>query len=208
MTYSVETYLQDPFTVYKAYCGLKTHFTSLKYDYKKYKQKLKVSYKQFLSRKDKMFFNYLATVLNESDNTPFFISQFIESPYYVGEILFDKKEALNRYSIWSNRVESMKENYIIDLHNIGLKGYTWKTILQYNKSVHPPLFQMVVRKEITPETYYFIHLLSNYITKTMEAYKNDVIYKEMNIKYLKYGSFINVKLENILKITPKELDKC
>ena len=203
---SVESYLQDPFTVYKAYCGLKTHFTSLKYDYKKYKEKIKVSYKQFLSRKDKMFFQYLATVLNESDNTPFFVSQFIESPYYIGEMIFDKKEAMNRYSTWANRVESMKDNYIIDLHNIGAKGYTWKTLLHYNKSVHPPLFQMVVRKEITPETYYFIHLLSDYITKTMEAYKNDVVYTEMNIKYLKYGAFIDVKIENILKITPKELD--
>lgn len=198
-------YIQDPFTIYKDYCAIKLHFTSYNYNFIKYKGKTRVSKKAFNERHDKPFFNYLATVLNRSDNIPFFVSQFIDSPSWIGDIIFEKDESMKRYTSWVNRIDSIKENYIIDLHNIAAKGYSWKTILGYSLSSHPPLFTLVNQKKITPETYVLLDKISSFISKTIKAYKNDTLYSDLNMKYIKYSYFINIIPEKILQITPKEL---
>lgn len=199
-------YLQEPFELFVDYCAVKKHFTYQPYDIIKYHGKLKVSEKKFRERKDRPFFHYLASVLSKKENIPFFVSQFIDnSNYWIGNILFEKQESMKRYTAWVNRIESMKTNYRIDLTNIARKGYTWKTILGYSVPTHPPLFSMVLKKEITPETYVLIDKISNYIKKTSEAYSDDTIYCELNHKFTKYGSFITVPISTILKLTPKDL---
>lgn len=198
-------FIQDPFTVYKDYCAIKLHFTSPTYNFIQYKGKIRASERSFRERRDKPFFNYLATVLNRSDNAPFFVSQFIENPCWIGDIIFEKEESMRRYTAWTNRIESLKDNYLIDLHNIAAQGHTWKTILGYSLNTHPPLFKLVTQKKITPETYVLLDKLSSFISKTISVYKDDTLYSELNMKYLKYGYFIDISQEKILQITPKDL---
>ena len=86
-------FLQDPFTIYKTYCGVKLHFTTLKYDYTKYIN-YKVSEKTFKKRNDIMFFYSMAQILQKSDNVPFFVSQFIDKVILSSTIILNL-EALN-----------------------------------------------------------------------------------------------------------------
>lgn len=197
-------FLQDPFTIYKTYCGIKLHFTTLKYDYTKYLN-YKVSEKTFKKRNDIIFFYSMAQILQKSDNVPFFVSQFIETPNWIGNFVFEKEEAMKKYTSWANRFEHLKDNYVLDLHTLAEKGYTWEKLLTYSYPNHPILFQLVSQKIITPETYVLIDILSNFISATMKAYANDTLYTDLNLKFLKYRSFLPIDKKIILKYTPKDL---
>lgn len=196
-------YLQAPFTVYADYVAVKAHFTSKTYNYIQYNGKSTVTKKSFDQRKDKPFFYFLATKLNRSENLPFFVSQFIDSNYWIGDLIFDKKESMKRYTAWANRFESILENYRIDLINMA-QNYTWKQLLTYKKGDHPELFKLVRRNAITPESYVLIDRITNFIRTTIDKLK-DPIYSDLNLKYIKYGAFIPITQEKILEITPKEL---
>lgn len=196
-------YLQAPFTVYADYVAVKAHFTSKTYNYIQYNGKSTVTKKSFDQRKDKPFFYFLATRLNRSENLPFFVSQFIDSNYWIGDLIFDKKESMKRYTAWANRFESILENYRIDLINMA-QNYTWKQLLTYKKGDHPELFKLVRRNAITPESYVLIDRITSFIKTTIDKLK-DPIYSDLNLKYIKYGAFIPITQEKILEITPKEL---
>lgn len=196
-------YLQAPFTVYADYVAVKAHFTSKTYNYIQYNGKSTVTKKSFDQRKDKPFFYFLATKLNRSENLPFFVSQFIDSNYWIGDLIFDKKESMKRYTAWANRFESILENYRIDLINMA-QNYTWKQLLTYKKGDHPELFKLVRRNAITPESYVLIDRITGFIKTTIDKLK-DPIYSDLNLKYIKYGAFIPITQEKILEITPKEL---
>lgn len=196
-------YLQAPFTVYADYVAVKAHFTSKTYNYIQYNGKSTVTKKSFDQRKDKPFFYFLATKLNRSENLPFFVSQFIDSNYWIGDLIFDKKESMKRYTAWANRFESILENYRIDLINMA-QNYTWKQLLTYKKGDHPELFKLVRRNAITPESYVLIDRITSFIKTTIDKLK-DPIYSDLNLKYIKYGAFIPITQEKILEITPKEL---
>lgn len=206
MSVSTENILQEPFSVYTDYCIVKAHFTTKHYDIVKYKGKMRVSEKAFRERKDRPFFHYLSRVMSRKDNIPFFVSQFVEnSNFWIGDMILEKDEAMARYTAWANRIEALKSNYVIDLRNIANKGYTWKTILGYRKPNHPDLFRMVVSKAITPETYVLIDKITNFISKTTEAYKDDSVYCQINLKFTKYRTFLVIPEKKILAMTPKEL---
>lgn len=203
MSDTLSDYLQAPFTVYSDYVAVKAHFTTKTYNYIQYNGKSRASQKSFDQRKDKPFFYFLATKLNGSENLPFFVSQFIDNPCWIGDLVFDKKESMSRYTAWANRFESILENYKIDLINMA-QNYDWKQLLSYKKGDHPELFKLVRRKAINPESYVLIDRITDFIQTTIKGL-NDPIYSDLNLKYIKYGTFIPVTKEKILKITPKEL---
>ena len=198
-------YFQDPYTVYYDYCAIKAHFTTVSYDYTKRNGKINVNRKAFEKRGDKPFFMYLARHLNRSDNLPFFIAQFIESPYYIGEIVLEKTEAEQRYRSWSSRMDHLLKHYQLDLQTIKRLGYSWKTILSYKIGQHPPLFVLAYQRKITPETYVFIDRISDYIQKTSKAL-NEKFYTDLNLKFKKYSVFLPITTQKILSVTPKSLD--
>lgn len=196
-------YLQAPFTVYSDYVAVKAHFTTKTYNFIQYNGRSRATKKSFDQRKDKPFFYFLAEKLNRSENLPFFVSQFIDSNYWIGDLVFDKKESMRRYTAWANRFESILENYKIDLFNMAQK-YDWKQLLSYKKGDHPELFKLVRRNAINPESYVLIDRITNFIQTTIDKLI-DPIYADLNLKYIKYGAFIPVTREKILEITPKEL---
>lgn len=196
-------YLQAPFTVYSDYVAVKTHFTTKHYNVIECNGKCKISKKAFEERKDKPFFWYLATKLNRSENLPFFVSQFVESDFYIGDLIFEKKESMRRYSAWCNRFEHIVENYKIDLFNMAQK-YNWQELLSFKKGDHPELFKLLQRKAINPESYVLIDRITDFIQTTIKGLK-DPIYSDLNLKYIKYGAFIPITKEKVLELTPKQL---
>ena len=118
--------------------------------------------------------------------------------------MLEKAIAEKRYSVWAHRLESLTDNYLLDLRNIAIQGYTWNTIFTYKAGTHPPLFLLVHQKKITPETYIFLDYISDFVKITYT--KLDDFYKALNLKFLKYEDFINVNRKKLLEITPKNLN--
>lgn len=199
-----DDYLQDPFTVFKTYCAIKTHFNSNSYDYVKFGGKIRTSEKAYRERKDRSFFIYLAKVLSESDNEPFFVSQFVDkTDTWIGDILFEKNSAMKIYNSWVNRIDMLEQNYIFDINNLNHQGYTWESLFKIEQPDHPKLFKLVMEKRINPETYVLIDKMTGFINKSINILKNDSLYYELNLKYKKYSSFIKYSPQKVFSLTPK-----
>ena len=63
----------QPFDTYKAYLGLKNHFTKEKYDYVKYCGKSRASIESFYKRKDRFFFEKISRQKNDEEVIDFFV---------------------------------------------------------------------------------------------------------------------------------------
>lgn len=202
-----EDYLQDPFACFRTYCAIKSHFSTESYDFIKYNGRINIPRSAYTKRKDKMFFDYLAKKISESDNTYFFVSQFIEnSSLWVGNILFEKEDSEKKYRSWVNRIAMIYDNYANDIYNLKLCHKPWSEILiTQNEIDHPYIFKLVQQRKINPETYTILNTLFNFIHINIEKLQNDTIFCTSNLKYIKYKVFLPVSLKKIANMTPKQL---
>ena len=67
----------QPFDCYKAYLGLKNHFTKDNYDYHRYGGKSRASLNSFYKRRDRFFFEKLSRQKNDDEVIEFFVSNFV-----------------------------------------------------------------------------------------------------------------------------------
>ena len=68
----------QPFDCYKAYLGLKNHFTKPNYDYQRYCGKSRASIQSFYKRKDRYFFEKLSRQKDDTEVIEFFVSNFAD----------------------------------------------------------------------------------------------------------------------------------
>ena len=68
------------FEVYKMYLALKQHFTKEKYDYHKYRGKVRASEDAFEQRHDRYFFKKLATKYSDQEIVDYFVANFVSDP--------------------------------------------------------------------------------------------------------------------------------
>ena len=68
------------FEVYKMYLALKQHFTKEKYDYHKYRGKVRASEDAFEQRHDRYFFKKLATKYSDPEILDYFVANFVSDP--------------------------------------------------------------------------------------------------------------------------------
>ena len=76
----------EGFDAYKTYLALKRHFTS-DYDYFKYNGKVRAGVESFLKRNDRFFFRKLAKKYDDKELVDFFVSNFIVSDNWIGNLI-------------------------------------------------------------------------------------------------------------------------
>jgi len=180
---------------YKTYVALKNHFTSSTYDYFKYNKKTNVSFDSFQKRRDKIFFAKLG---NRKDTylEEFLVSNFIDDPrVWIGELL--SEEAENKYKEWKKKQESL--SYVFRNEIEFLSEYDTKEKLNAFFAVpedgtHPKIFLMLMRKEISMETYLILDSILHFSKKYDRMY-NDLIYKEVSNQCKKYLPFLNLDIQ-------------
>lgn len=180
---------------YKTYVALKNHFTSPTYDYFKYNKKTNVTFDSFQKRKDKIFFAKLGrrkdTYLEE-----FLVSNFIHDPkVWIGELLSDSAE--DTYKEWKRKQESM--SYVFRTEIEFLSEYDTKEKLNQffdvpKDGTHPKIFLMLMRKEISTETYLILDSILNFSKKYDRIY-TDPLYKEVSTRCKKYQPFLNLDIQ-------------
>ena len=66
-----------PADAYRCYLSLKNHFTKPKYDYHKYRGKVRATNAAFYKRKDRFWFEKFARQKDDKEIEEFFVSNFI-----------------------------------------------------------------------------------------------------------------------------------
>ena len=181
--------MMDPFESYKLYNSLKLHFET-GYDAVKYNFKSNVTPQSFFKRKDKYFFAKLAKKYN-GELKDFYISQFINTEKYVGDMM--DSEAEQNYMKYKkvkesiHRVFSVDINKIIDI-NIGVK---FDSLFESVDGQQPQIVQMWMQEDITLETVVILNSILGFIQQEDSKISDTIIWPDNKRKIEKYTPFVS-----------------
>ena len=181
--------MMDPFESYKLYNALKLHFET-GYDAVKYNFKSNVTPQSFFKRKDKYFFAKLAKKYN-GELKEFYISQFINTEKYVGDMM--DSEAEQNYMKYKkvkesiHRVFSVDINKIIDL-NIGVK---FDNLFESVDDQQPEIVKMWMQEDITLETVVILNSILGFIQREDSKISDTIIWPDTKRLIEKYTPFVS-----------------
>lgn len=184
------------FDAYKIYVALKNHFNSQTYDYFKYQGKTRASYKSFLNRNDKHFFEILAKHKNVEK---YILSNIIEKdPNVWASQIANEQEAEENYRKWMRRTESL--TYIFKNELEKLDDDFNNNIVVIDKQ-HPPLLKQVLRKDVSIETLIILNDLCGFFRYWTKNIEENIIwpkYKSIAKKYRPFIAFEHDKMKAIV----------
>ena len=197
----------EPYFLYTTYIGLKSHFTTIKYDFLKYQGKVKQTFEAFNKRTDSNIFRKLASMIEKEEILPFLIAQFVENQHITpAKILEQPIKAQKNYTNWLSRIESVEKTYKEDLFTLAKKSNgDWRNVLRQENVDYPLLFKLVSSRQISPETYCLLDTLFHQTEKSYQGLEKDTLFKSLNLKYRKYRGFLDVTDDDLLVWTPRDL---
>jgi len=191
-----------PVDAYRCYLALKNHFTKDKYDYHKYRGKVRATNEAFYKRKDRFWFEKFARQKKDNEVEEFFVSNFIYSTdpatMWIGEMI---KEGEGRYIDWKKKIQSLSYIFKEEVN----------TLFEQNKvnevfdcsDGHPPILRKYLGGTISLETLVICDSVFDY-RKDFDQRLNDPVWETVSKKMKKYKPFLNIdvpKYKKILKQT-------
>ena len=180
----------EGFDAYKTYLALKRHFTS-DYDYFKYNGKVRAGVESFLKRNDKFFFRKLAKKYDDKELVDFFVSNFIVSDNWIGNLISQESE--DNYVRFKKRRESLIYHFDNELH--WLVDYCRSRDLELNKLLlvednnHPLLLKLLLQKKISIETIIIMDSVLKFL-KHWDNNLDDIVWEEKKRLIVKYNKFL------------------
>lgn len=190
----------SPFETYKAYLGLKNHFTKEKYDWHKYAGKSRASVQSFYKRRDRFFFEKLSRQKDDKEVIDFFVSNFVmcsdPQTLWIGEIV---KGGETCYTDWKKRVQSLSYYFKEEIESI-LTNRDLDSIF-VGKGAHPLLVKEHLSKNISLETLVILDKILDF-RKDFDKKMSDPVWEFLSMRIKKYETFLNIdvfKFKKILK---------
>ena len=183
--------LTEGFDAYKVYLALKQHFTS-NYDYFKYNCKVRAGEESFLKRNDRFFFRKLSKKYNKEELVEFYVSNFIISNNWVGNLVSQESE--DNYVQFKKRRESLSYHFDSELH--WLVDYCRNRDLELNKLLlvedgnHPLLLKLLLQKKVSIETIIIMDDVLKFI-RYWNAKLDDIVWEEKKQLISNYRQFLN-----------------
>ena len=189
-----------PFDAYKCYLAMKNHFTKEKYDYIKYRGKVKATNEAFYKRKDRFWFEKFARQKNDKEIEDFFVANFTScadpESLWIGEMI---KDGEGRYQNWQKKVQSLSyifreeseklfaDNKVDDVFNCS-KG-------------HPIVLKKFLGGNLSLESLVIYDIIFGY-SKNFDKKLKDPVWETVSRRVRKYSPFLNIdvsRYKNILK---------
>jgi hypothetical protein len=199
----------DDFALYKTYVSLKNHFTTDSYDFVKYSGKVNVKEETYHKRSDRQLFHKLSSWLPERIAIPFLVSHFVELSSFSIHFVFENPiKSQKIFDRWKERTSDILGLYERDLRTIATESsHSWTNVINQKDDDYPLLFKLVMSNRISPETYSLLDDLFQHTSKVYKGLDMDVLFLSMNLKYRKYRSFIAPTIQDVLRVTPRDLTK-
>jgi hypothetical protein len=188
----------SPYQVYCEYLALKSHFSSIKYDYFKYNKKVRASESSFVKRKDRYFFEKSSRKYNDKEIVDFLVSNFVAadntSNLWIGEIINSGERT---YQEWMKRQQSL--TYLFKEQSTELFSQTkLENVFDCSKG-HPILLKTFLKSELAPEIMVIYDKIFSYISE-FDKKLLDPVWETVSLKIKKYKPFIQVDIFNYKKI--------
>ena len=184
-----------PYETYVLYLAIKTHFTTVSYDFFKYNKSIKVKEETFNKRKDKIFFQKLALHPEVED---FLVANLSLNPKIYIRSLAYSEECKKTYKSWISKKLSL--TYIFKNEVNTLQNNFNENIISKDNN-HPILFKQYLADVISKETLCIILTLNPQIISYWDdKLKYDLLWQEQRLNIIKYIPFIDFDHEKFKKI--------
>tara|TARA_B100000131_G_scaffold1667_1_gene1772 strand:+ start:474 stop:1067 length:594 start_codon:yes stop_codon:yes gene_type:complete len=189
-----------PADAYRCYLAMKNHFTKDKYDYIKYRGKVRATNEAFYKRKDRFWFEKFARQKSDKEVEEFFVANFTScadpESLWIGEMI---KDGEGRYQNWQKKVQSLSyifreeseklfaDNKVDDVFNCS-KG-------------HPIVLKKFLGGNLSLESLVIYDIIFGY-SKNFDKKLKDPVWETVSRRVRKYSPFLNIdvsRYKNILK---------
>ena len=187
-----------PADAYRCYLALKNHFTKDKYDYHKYRGKVRATNEAFYKRKDRFWFEKFARQKDDKEIEEFFVSNFIYSTdpgtVWIGEMI---KEGEGRYTEWKKKVQSLTYIFKEEASTI-FENKKVDDMFDCSKG-HPPILKSYLGGDISLESMVIYDRIFDY-GKDFDKRLKDPVWETVSRKIKKYSPFLNIDVFRYKKI--------
>ena len=187
-----------PADAYRCYLSLKNHFTKPKYDYHKYRGKVRATNQAFYKRKDRFWFEKFARKKNDKEVEEFFVSNFISiadpGTMWIGDMI---KNGEARYVDWKKKVQSLTYTFKQESKELFSKDKI-DDVLDCSKG-HPPILKSYLRGNTSLETLVICDRIVGYRERFDKKLK-DPVWETVSLKIKKYTPFLNIDVPRYKKI--------
>ena len=187
-----------PADAYRCYLALKNHFTKDKYDYHKYRGKVRATNAAFYKRKDRFWFEKFARQKDDKEIEEFFVSNFIYSTdpgtVWIGEMI---KEGEGRYTEWKKKVQSLTYIFKEEASTI-FEDKKVDDMFDCSKG-HPPILKSYLGGDISLESMVIYDRILGY-GKDFDKKLKDPVWETVSRKIKKYSPFLNIDVSRYKKI--------
>ena len=189
-----------PVDAYRCYLAMKNHFTKDKYDYIKYRGKVRATNEAFYKRKDRFWFEKFARQKTDKEIEEFFVANFTScsdpESLWIGEMIKDGEE---RYIDWQKKVQSLSYIFKEESESLFINNKV-DDVFDCSKG-HPIVLKKFLGGNISLETLVIYDRIFGY-TKNFDKKLQDPVWETVSRRVRKYSPFINIdvyRYKNILK---------
>ena len=189
-----------PADAYRCYLAMKNHFTKEKYDYIKYRGKVKATNEAFYKRKDRFWFEKFARQKSDKEIEDFFVANFTScadpESLWIGEMI---KEGEGRYQNWQKKVQSLSYIFKEESENLFVDNKV-DDVFNCSKG-HPIVLKKFLGGNLSLESLVIYDIIFGYI-KNFDKKLKDPVWETVSRRVRKYSPFLNIdvsRYKNILK---------
>ena len=187
-----------PFDAYKCYLAMKNHFTKDKYDYIKYRGKVRATNEAFYKRKDRFWFEKFARQKSDKEIEDFFVANFTSctdpESLWIGEMI---KDGEGRYQDWQKKLQSLSYMFKEDCEKLFTDNKI-DDVFDCSKG-HPIVLKKFLGGNISLETLVIYDRILGY-TKNFDKKLQDPVWETVSRRVRKYSPFINIDVFRYKKI--------
>ena len=187
-----------PADAYRCYLAMKNHFTKDKYDYIKYRGKVRATNEAFYKRKDRFWFEKFARQKSDKEIEDFFVANFTSctdpESLWIGEMI---KDGEGRYQDWQKKLQSLSYMFKEDCEKLFTDNKI-DDVFDCSKG-HPIVLKKFLGGNISLETLVIYDRILVY-TKNFDKKLQDPVWETVSRRVRKYSPFINIDVFRYKKI--------
>ena len=188
-----------PFETYKAYLGLKNHFTKAKYDYHKYCGKSRATINSFYKRKDRFWFEKLSRQKDDKEVVDFFVANFVScvdpQTLWIGEMI---KTGETNFTDWKKKIQSLSYHFKSETETL-FDGKDFDSIFSIEGTKHPDIIREHLQNNISLETLILLEKILGF-KKNFDKKLQDPVWEFLSMRMEKYSPFLNIDVFHYKKI--------
>lgn len=192
------------FDTYVLFLSMKNHFTQEKYDYFKYRGKIKnISKENFAINKDRFLYQRLCRQYDDKAIHDFFVANFVKGKVWVRDFL--EEEARDDYMAYLKRKQSLTYTFTNDLDKL-FSNYSPDKAFRVKNGM-PPILNAVMCGTVSPETFTILDRFLQLSEIYDQQLRDDFIWSKYRLLSKKFYPFLDYDKDRMKSILKEKINE-